>query len=246
VTPQARYAAFFHELDAWTEYWDVYHPETKGRYYFGDGATESGLLTKLLPNKTRPPVYVAWCRMALGCGSREDFLRELAAPDVRSALVEIDEFVVRLVEKHFGNLSDEAVQDDYLEAVFQFATDRLPAATEREARVEADDPRKSTAGRHTMDNDVMWFAWAFEIEAAHVAKCNGGEDPVHSLLMTGVVTGCAANFAWRGHRRTRAEYQPTMETRDLLRRRALRWRSDVQAAADEARALYRIREWGHE
>lgn len=246
MTSESRYAAFFHELDAWTEYWDVYHPESKGRYYFGDGVTETGLLTKLLPNKTKPAVYVAWCQMALGCGSRETFLRELAASDVRSAIIEVDEFVVQLVEKHFGDPSKAAVQDDYLEAVFQFATDALPPATERAARIEDGDPRKSTAGRHSMDNDVMWFAWAFELEAAHQVRCNGGSDPEHALLLTGVVTGCAANFAWRGHRRTRSEYQATSETRALLRQRASLWRRDVRAAADEARALYRIREWGHE
>jgi hypothetical protein len=43
-----RYVAWFHELDAWTEYWDVYHPETRGRYYFGDGGEEPGLLTQIL------------------------------------------------------------------------------------------------------------------------------------------------------------------------------------------------------
>jgi hypothetical protein len=43
-----RHVGFFHELDAWTEYWDIYHPETRGRFYFGDGS-EPGLLTRLLP-----------------------------------------------------------------------------------------------------------------------------------------------------------------------------------------------------
>src|SRR5580698_3567986 len=51
----ARYAAWFHELDAWTEYWDLYHPETRGRYYFGDGEVEAGLLTPLLPRTSYPP-----------------------------------------------------------------------------------------------------------------------------------------------------------------------------------------------
>ena len=37
---ERRYMAWFHELDAWTEYWDIYHPETHGRFYFGDGARE--------------------------------------------------------------------------------------------------------------------------------------------------------------------------------------------------------------
>ena len=32
-----RHATFFHELDAWTEYWDVYHPETNGHLLPGKG-----------------------------------------------------------------------------------------------------------------------------------------------------------------------------------------------------------------
>lgn len=61
-----RHAAWFHELDAWTEYWDVYHPETKGRFYFGDGAGERGLLTRFLPREQCPPAFLAWTRMATG------------------------------------------------------------------------------------------------------------------------------------------------------------------------------------
>jgi hypothetical protein len=65
-----RYVAWFHELDAWTEYWDVYHPESRGRFYFGDGDTEPGLLTQFLPRQGRPPTFVAWTRMALSVGTR--------------------------------------------------------------------------------------------------------------------------------------------------------------------------------
>ena len=53
-----RYAAYFRELDAWTEYWDIYHPETHGRYYFGDGE-HPGLLSAFLPTPAnyRNPVF---------------------------------------------------------------------------------------------------------------------------------------------------------------------------------------------
>lgn len=241
----ARYVAWFHELDAWTEYWDVYHPESKGRYYFGDGACEPGLLTRLLPNRVRPAVFTAWSRMALGSGSADAFNRELAVPDIASAALEIDELVARLFAKHFGDAGDLTIQRDYLEAIFRFATDALPPAAEREMRIDPEDPRKATAGRHTLDSDIMWFAWAFELEAAHVLQRNPWPQPRHALLMAGVATGCAANFAWRGHRRTRAEYGPDAATYTLLQERGLRWASNFQAGADELHCLYRIREWGH-
>lgn len=246
VDADARYVAWFRELDAWTEYWDVYHPESKGRYYFGDGVSERGLLTPLLPNKVRPPVFTAWSRMALGSGAADAFTRELDVPEVASAALEIDEFVGRLFAEHFGDAGDLAIQRDYLEAIFRFATDTLPPAVEREARIDPDDPRKATAGRHTLDSDIMWFAWAFQLEAAHALQRNQPLQTRHALLMAGVATGCAANFAWRGHRRTRSEYRPDAATHALLQERGLLWASDFQAAAQEVHALYRIREWGHD
>lgn len=242
---EERYVAWFHELDAWTEYWDVYHPESKGRYYFGDGGSEPGLLTRLLPNHVRPPVFTAWSRMALGSGSFDAFVHELTQ-DVRSALLEVDDLVARLFAKHFGDAEDVAIQRDYLEGMFRFATDTLPPATERDMRIDAWDPRKATAGRHSLESDIMWFAWAFELEAAQTARPAQDAQSRHALLMAGVAMGCAADFAWRGHRRTRLEYRPDATTRALLLERGMRWASDFHAATQEVHSLYRIREWGHE
>ena len=112
--------------------------------------------------------------------------------------------------------------------------------------ISDDDPRKPTAGRHTLEGDIMWFAWALQLEAAHAIV---GADEGHArraLQMAGVATGCPANFAWRGHRRTRAEYRPDAETASLLRERGMRWATDFGAAAEEVHALFRIREWGSE
>lgn len=243
-----RYVAWFHELDAWTEYWDIYHPETCGRYYFGDGRSETGLLTQLLPRDRRPPPFVAWTQMAASRDplSRSAFSSAVHELDVTSSVIEIDALITRLFAKYFGDPAEPDVQADYLEAMFRFATDALPPATERDARISDDDPRKRTAGRHTLDGDLMWFAWALQIEAAHSIV---GIDEGHArrtLLLAGVATGCAANFAWGGHRRTRRDYQPNAETANLLCHRGMRWASDFKASAEEVHALYQIREWGHE
>ena len=241
-----RHAAWFHELDAWTEYWDVYHPETKGRFYFGDGAGEPGLLTCFLPREQRPRPFLAWTQMALGHGSADAFAAEVRAPNVASAIMEVDALVARLFASHFGDAGDGRVQADYLDAIFEFAIDSLPPAVERDARIREDDPRKATAGRHTLDGDLMWFAWALQLEAAFVVA---GKDSGHArraLLLAGVATGCPANFAWRGHRRTREEYRPDAETAALLRARGMKWVADPDAAAREIHALYRIREWGED
>jgi hypothetical protein len=243
---EQRYVAWFHELDAWTEYWDIYHPETHGHFYFGDGDTEPGLLTRLLPREHLPPAFVAWTRMALSSCADIVFANEVRVAEVASAVMEVDALLARLFDKHFGNAADPCVQADYLEAIFRFAADSLPPAVDRDARISDADPRKATAGRHTLDGDLMWFAWALQIEAAHAIVGIDAGHARRALLLAGVATGCAANFAWRGHRRTRAEYRPDAATASLLRERGMQWACNFQATAREVHALYRIREWGHE
>jgi hypothetical protein len=241
---EERYAAWFHELDAWTEYWDIYHPETRGRFYFGDGKHEEGLLTKFLPRERRPPAFVAWTQMALSVASPEAFWAEVRVPVVSSAVMEVDALVARLFTKYFGDASDAGVKADYLEAIFRCATDTLPPATERDARIADDDWRKSTAGRHTIDGDIMWFAWALHLEAGQTIAGPDESQARRALQLAGIATGCAANFAWRGHRRTRPEYHPDERTASLLRERGMQWASDFEASAREVHALFRIREWG--
>ncbi len=241
-----RYAAWLHELDAWTEYWDVYHPETEGHFYFGNGSSEEGLLTTILPRERRPPVFSAWTRMALAEGSAEVFQAEVRAPKVSSAVMEVDALVSRIFRKYFGEATDQRVHADYLEAVFRCATDSLPPATERDARIAADDWRKPTAGRHMIDNDLMWFAWAFHLEASNLVAGQDGDQARRTLQLAGVATGVAANFAWRGHRTTRPEYRRDDTTIALLRKRGMQWALDFDQCAAEVHALFRIREWGHE
>lgn len=243
---ERRYVAWFHELDAWTEYWDIYHPETRGRFYFGDGELEGGLLSRYLPRDHRPPAFSAWSRMALRGDPITAFAHEVHVPEVATAIREVDELLARLFARHFGDAADSQTRDDYLEAILRFGTDSLPPASERDARIPDDDPRKSTAGRHTLKGDLMWFAWALQLEAAHALS---GQDAGHarrSLLLAGVAIGCPAHFAWTGERRTRAEYGRNAATLALLRERGSRWACDFEAAASEIHALYRIREWGTE
>jgi hypothetical protein len=236
--------SYFHELDAWTEYWDVYHPESSGRYYFGDGRTESGLLTRFLPRGQRPPAFRAWTRAALYDGYRDQFHREIRRPEVEEAVLEIDDLVGSIFAKHFGDPREVTVRSDYLSAMHRFAIDDLPPAAERASRIAEDDPRKATAGRHTLDGDLMWFAWALALEAAQTLRGSDLGDSRRALQLAGVASACPANFAWRGHRRTRAEYQATPETLALLKSRGLEWARDFAGAAAEVRELFRIREWG--
>jgi hypothetical protein len=239
-----RHVGYFHELDAWTEYWDVYHPETSGRFYFGDGGSEPGLLRMLLPRESKPRIFTVWTQMALGLGPAEAFAAAAAEPAVAAAVAEVDALLGRVFGAHFGAPAEPAVQADYLHAMFRFATGDLPPATERDARIADDDPRKATAGHHRLEGDLMWFAWSLVLEAAELLA---GADAGHArraLMLAGVASACPADFAWRGHRRTRPEYGANAQTAALLRARGLAWAGDVSAAAAEVHALFRIREWG--
>jgi hypothetical protein len=244
LSDEERYAAWFHELDAWTEYWDIYHPETRGLFYFGDAKGEPGLLARFLPRERRPPAFTAWTQMALLSETFETFADAVRVPDVTSAVLETDALVARLFAKYFGDPLDRSTHADYLEAIFRCATDTLPPAVERDSRVSDADWRKPTAGRHTIDSDLMWFCWALHLEASQVLSSSAGKER-RALQLAGICMGCAVNFAWRGHRRTRPEYRRDNSTARLLRERGLLWATDFDGCAREIHALFRIREWGH-
>jgi hypothetical protein len=196
-----------------------------------------------LPRDGRPPAFRAWVHAALHEANEDRFEAEIERADVTAAVIEVDRLVERIFVEHFGDARDPDAQRDYLTAMHRFAIDALPAAPARLARVPVGDPRRSTAGRHTLDGDLMWFAWALQLEAAQqVRRADGAAR--RALQLAGVAVGCASNFAWRGHRRTRAEYQPDDATAALLADRGMAWARDFAAGAREVRALYRIREWG--
>ncbi len=205
-----------------------------------------GEIVSIFLNQSKKPLEDVRVRRALLSGAPAAFADEVRVPEVAAAVTEVDALLARLFDRHFGNAADPLVRADYLAAVFRFATDSLPPAAERDARIPDGDPRKPTAGRHALEGDLMWFAWALHIEAAELIRGTNEGHARRALLLAGVATGCAANFAWRGHRRTRAEYRPDAATAALLRDRGLGWATDFQAAAREVHALYHIREWGQE
>ncbi|MBV8806071.1 MAG: hypothetical protein JO042_13515 [Sinobacteraceae bacterium] len=239
-----RYAAWFHELDAWTQYWDIYHPQTHGRYHFGNGTTEPGLLRRFVKHEQRPPIFNAWVRMALSLDTREKFVDEARMPEVAAAVLEVDRLVSRLFKEHFGDPSDPSVQEDYINALLCFGCDMLPPATERAACFADDDPRKAGAGRYTMEFDLVWFSCALHLEAVHAIYGVDEEHARRSLMLAGIAVGCSADYTWRGRRQTRSEYSRDFQTAYLLRNMGMVWAGNFAAACKEVHTLFRIREWG--
>ncbi|MCU1346928.1 MAG: hypothetical protein JWL70_3194 [Acidimicrobiia bacterium] len=239
----ARYASYFQELDAWTEYWDIYHPESRGRYSFGDGV-RPGLLAQIVPRDGPTPVFTAWRGAVLGQLPQRHFAAEVRVPAVAEAVCELDDLMHGLVDRHFGDLRRPGSRLEYLDAVFRFATDTLPAASDRASLLPHDDPRRARAARHTVYAEDTWFVWALLFEAAQIVDPDPAKLTGRSLLLAGAAMGCSFHFAWRGGRPTRPEYQRNERTRLLLMSRALEWSSDFAAGAEEVHHLYCIGERG--
>jgi hypothetical protein len=241
-----RYAAWVHEVDAWICYWDIYHPETAGRYYFGNGTTEQGLLRRFLPRESRPAVFNSWVRMALSLDTREKFVSEARMPEVAAAILEMDRLFSRLFRKHFGDATDPETQADYVNAMLCFGSNKLPPAAERAAKIRCDDARKFAAGRYTMEFDLMWFSWALHLEAVHAVIGADEEHARRALMLAGIAVGCSADFVWTGRRQTRPEYSRDFQTAYLLRNMGALWAGSFEEGRKEVQSLFRIREWGHE
>jgi hypothetical protein len=243
----ADYARFFFELDAWSEYWDLYHPETKGLYHFGDGASP-GYLSAFLPDPdgSRAPIFDAWKAYALAsrdeggaAGPRAAFERE--ARGAAEAVLAVDALVRGLVGEHFGE-GPELDGDAYLDAIERFALDELPECPERHDLLPDDDSRKPYAGQHRMAGDVMWFAWAVHLECVRVVD---RADALRALLMAGVALGTSMDYAFTGRCRTRSEYESADAAAwARIWERARECASDFDRAAAEVRDLFFIRAYG--
>jgi len=251
--PGGRYARFFWELDAWTEYWDIYHPETHGRYYFGEGDSP-GYLNAFLPNPKRPrnPVFDAWKVLALCSADGVDpkllakFESEALRPAVIDAVLAVDELVLGLVRKHFAAPSGGVDALAYLDAMERFGKNTLPECPERFERLSSIDPRKSSSLHHTIEGHIMWFGWAVHLECAQLsAPPDPDSHELRCLLMAGTALGASFDFAYRGRCRTRREYSSADGSAWAnIWSRACECALDFPAASNEGRTLFRIREYG--
>jgi hypothetical protein len=243
------YAAFFFELDAWTEYWDLYHPETAGCYHFGDGVTD-GHLGALMPTPgrgRRAPVFDAWKAYAL---ASRDPQRVRAAerafehlvtsrPEAIDAALALDALVRGIVREQLAPLDG----DTYFDALERFALDTLPGCPQRSALIADDDPRKRSSPTHTIAGDVMWFAWALALECAQLVAPTSREAELdRALFMAGVAVGCSMDYTFRGRGRTRRAYHGRdAQAWERIWAMGHALRHDFDAAAAEVRELFYIR-----
>jgi hypothetical protein len=234
-----RYAAFFTDLDSYTEYWDLYRPELKGKYMGYVGLLFSGVLPEwfdyaLNEKTTQAPALLTKLK------------KDLAVSEVTDALLQLDELQLTLIEKHFPGPDGKGIDfASYLAAVDAFAQDLLSPDADRLARTPEDDARHDYAGRHRMDGPAMWFYWASVTDCTSlIAGPNGGMTPHRALLIGAAAFGSAMDFTFRGQvgfrGKTRPQYKPNAETAALLRAQAREWVRDGNVARSQTMDLYRI------
>ena len=228
------FAAFFRDLDSFTEYWDVYRPETNGRFM-------NAVTQQIFPNVLAP-----WRDYALATGPekatrREALLAVLRQPPVSDAVMLIDDLQAQLITTHFGQ-QPTPDPDSVLEAQLAFGKDTLPLDPDRDSRVQAGDPRKPFAKFHRMDGAIMWFNWAAHVESA--ALLDGETGPgmaARTLLLAGICGGSSMDFTFRDNRLpTRPEYVRDDATERLIRTKTQQLSADWTAAVAELHDLWRI------
>jgi hypothetical protein len=228
------YAAFFRDLDSFTEYWDVYRPETNGK--FMDPVVQHIF----------PKVLVPWRNYALATGpdkatQRETLLAVLHQPPVSEAVMLIDDLQAQLITTHFGQQPVPHL-DSVVEAQLAFGKDTLPLDPDRDSRIQAGDPRKPFAKFHRMDSPIMWFNWAAHVESAALLQGETGQKmAARTLLMAGVCGGSSMDFTFRDNRLpTRPEYKRDEATERLIRAKTQQLSTDWRAAVAELHDLWRI------
>jgi hypothetical protein len=191
------------------------------------------------PGRSRAPVFDAWKALALASYDPDppDGAPFTAlAHEAADAALALDGLVLRLLREHFGTPAD---RDAYFDAIERFATDTLPPIPERTALLADDDVRRPSSGTHMLAGDVMWFAWALQLECAQLT---GEPCADRAVLMAGVALGCALDYAHTGRCRTRVSYRSAdTASWQLVWRRARGWADDFDAAAREVRELFYIR-----
>lgn len=230
------YAAYFRDIDSYTEYWDKYRPETNG--------SVMATVRKFFPGPLLDPAWMDYAR-ASGTAGEALALQVLTAvlnqAEIRDAVLAIDDLVVGLVEQHFPSASGAATAR-YLDAMERFGRDQLPLDADRDSRIDPGDSRKAHAQFHRMDGSIMWFMWAGHLECAIMLR--GEADPRHptrTAMLAAACLGCSMDFVFRdGRPPSRPEYQRNEPTAQSIRLRAGTFIGNSQAAAREMHELFRI------
>lgn len=225
--------AFFRELAEWTDGWATHHPETRGRFAWGDGVGEVGALTVLLrPAADGRSPHQRWTDWAMahrepwGEATHAQLVRRLVAPEVRAAVLSLDLLLCHLYRRHFGALPASEALPAFLDAVYRYAGGEL--------------------GDRPTGEDPVWFRWGFVIESAELLAPGDGRAGLRRAWMAGLVVGAATEAVRTRRYRTRGAYAAAPDLAATLHRRGRALAQDLAEGSAELRDLQLIRIGGEQ
>jgi len=235
------YAAFFRDLDSYTEYHDVYGRPTEENYmqyvgrYFG---RDRNLALNLWKEYAELSLEDAEYKDELW----EEILKEINSPIIKNSILKVEELMVKLLEEHF-NFDSQLDTEAILDAFTFFGKDELPEDLERYQRIVAlndpEDFRLPYARYHRMDGAVMWFNWMGHIECAHSID-SGSNAHVRQAFMSGVCLGSSMDFVFRQREKTKTKYYDVERGEKRMQRQAERNLNDFTKGIKESHELYQV------
>jgi hypothetical protein len=198
------YAAFFRDLDTYTEYFDVYgRPPAED--YMPAARIVMGNIARPWLDYARIPADDA--SMAAQKANALNVVRAaIAVPASGTALARCDELLTMLIRKHFGG-GGAIDYLAYLDCMCSFGRDVLPEDPDRLARLPPGDGRRSYALRHTMDGAALWFFWCGQADASVLSFGEAHADhPLRVAMLAAAGVGSAMDYVFRQRETTRAIY----------------------------------------
>lgn len=242
------YAAFFRELDAYTEYFDTYGVELGledlGPYYsriWGPGLLLQKEWLSYFETKATTPILRAQKERQWG-----KVLELTSREDISEAIIKIDGVICDLMEKHFLDASEQFNVPACLDAFRRFGEDILPSDEDRKQRVinlgNLSDRRlvSDFAPYHRMDTRKLWFFWFGHLQCANAIL--GSTDKrafLRKALAASIFIGQVSDTAFRegSNRQTRSEY---LNDRTTVWQSATTLAEDFELASNEIQELYYI------
>ncbi|WP_414665139.1 hypothetical protein [Horticoccus sp. 23ND18S-11] len=249
-----RYAAFFLELDSYTEYYKYYNaPENYMPVVLEYFDRRMGDGTKAIN---------AWWRWVASRGFpdethyRKELNDFLGVETVRASILKVNSLMVSLMEKHFPGANGGIDLSAFSDAVEFFAKDQLPPDEDRRQRVRSSIPQSATpkerkeletyadcyARYHRMDGESMWFNWAAHADMALMIENDSDTaSAAKKIQLAGTTVASVIDFVFRKRGKTRPEYSADPGRALVAMRRAMkRFATDLSATRAELYTLVSI------
>lgn len=237
-----KYFDFFVDLDAHTEYYDVYDVSPDRKYMNAINQYMGFIFTDWME-------YATLENEPEGREALNRLKQRLLNNTTRDNLILTNTLLKSLIEKHFHDATGKIDIESYFDAIERFSLDIYPEDIDRFNRIKTPgDRRKDYSKYHRMDGEQLWFIWAGQNEWSSLIDNNTSEfGDVRKLQLAGAIFGVCIDYTFRDDRSPKAKKVPAVKnykkderTLSLLRKRAVGWYSDFNSAVKEIHEIVQI------